>query len=233
MRRGLLIPLVASLFVLSFIESWAALLDAARAAGIPYPEPWPWMVDGFIVATALLVVEARRAGHAAGVWWPRLGLLGATALSTSIQATWAPQGEWAWALHAWSPLAVLFSFECLVWLVFAPGQARAQRASGPAVPARLHTWLRSWELPDPPAPPAPVVPLQPVARPARRAAGPISGRDRARVAAWLGEDPPRSARWIAGQLGLSNHARSAHLAPLIEELQASRVGGPAGNGERP
>jgi hypothetical protein len=151
MRRGLLIPLVASLFTLSFIESWAALLDAARAAGIPYPQPWPWMVDGFIVATALLVVEARRAGHSAGVWWPRLGLFGATALSTGIQATWAPQADWAWTLHAWSPLAVLFSFECLVWLVFGTAAARPtpQVEAGPPAPARLHTWLASWKLPEP------------------------------------------------------------------------------------
>jgi hypothetical protein len=144
MRRGLLIPLVASLFTLSFIESWAALLDAARAAGIPYPQPWPWMVDGFIVATALLVVEARRAGHRAGVWWPRLGLFGATALSTGIQATWAPQADWAWALHAWSPLAVLFSFECLVWLVFGQRPAAALDLEGlEAQQAELDTMIEA------------------------------------------------------------------------------------------
>lgn len=114
MRRWLLTPLVASLFLVSFAESWAALVHAARTAGIPYPEPWPWMVDGFIVAMALMVVESDRDRRARFAWWPRVGLVAATGLSVWIQAAYAPQGgEW---LAAWSPLAVLFSFECLVWL---------------------------------------------------------------------------------------------------------------------
>jgi hypothetical protein len=248
MRRWLLTPLVASLFVLSFVESWAALLDAARAAGIPYPKPWPWMVDGFILATALMVVAARATGHGSGAWWPRLGLLGATALSTGIQATWAPQADWAWALHAWSPLAVLSSFECLVWLVFAAGPARPERASVQPVPTRLHAWLRSWNLPDPPVPAIPVgppagspghtptpgpvpIPYAPAPRARGRTPIGLTPGQRAKVAAWRAEVPPRSARWIASELGLSNHARSKHLAPLIEEL--ARAGSPVGNGSRP
>jgi hypothetical protein len=132
-RRWLLTPLVASLFIVSFVESWAALVHAARTAGIPYPEPWPWMVDGFIVAMALMVVEADRDHRGRVAWWPRAGLVAATALSVWIQVAYAPaEGRW---LAAWSPLAVLFSFECLVFL-----------------------WRPAWDEPVVPVRPEPVDP---------------------------------------------------------------------------
>jgi hypothetical protein len=136
LRYLVLVPLVGCLFAVSFWESWSALTDAAVDAQIPHPGPWPLAVDGFIVVSALLVVEARRTGHVKGAWWPRLGLLGATALSTAIQALYAPEADWAWTLHAWSPLAVLASFECLVWLVFSD-------------------FRPVWILPDQPPPPPP------------------------------------------------------------------------------
>jgi hypothetical protein len=134
MRRWLLTPLVASLFLVSFAESWAALVHAARIAGIPYPKPWPWVVDGFIVAMALTIVEADRDHRARFAWWPRLGLLAATSLSVWIQAAYAPEGgEW---LAAWSPLAVLFSFECLVWL-WRPSWESVSTPSAVPVPATV------------------------------------------------------------------------------------------------
>jgi hypothetical protein len=207
MRRWLLTPLVASLFVLSFVESWAALLAAARAAGIPYPKPWPWMVDGFIVATALLVVEARRAGHGAGVWWPRLGLLGATALSTGIQAAWAPRDDWAWALHAWSPLAVLFSFECLVWLAFTARPAWEPTPLGHPVPE-----------PAPEPEPAP----DPEPRPRARANGAaFSAAQLNQIRGWVTEERP--VRWMARELGLDDNTRTRKLAPLVRSLKGDLV----------
>jgi hypothetical protein len=257
MRRWLLIPPVASLFAVSFYESWWALNKAAVAAKIPDPRPWPWAVDGFILVMALMVVFAAIDGHSWGTWWPRLGLLGATVLSTGIQAAWAPQADWAWALHAWSPLAVLSSFECLVWLVFGTDAARPKPATQarPPAPARLRAWLGSWEQA---APEVPATRYGPPAgspghdRPGRGeispdhvgagTAGPatpgrairgLTDQQQARVAEWRAETPPRSARWIAGQLGLSNHGRSNHLAPYIAELEAARVGGPSGNGGGP
>ena len=115
----LLVLLFASLFVVALWESWWALTEAAVATKIPYPDPWPWMVDGFILAMALMVVHAKQLGLTKwALWGPRLGLVAATCLSTGIQAAWAPAENYAFLLHAWSPLAVLFSFECLIRLLY-------------------------------------------------------------------------------------------------------------------
>lgn len=114
----LLVLLVGSLFGVSFWESWAALTQAATQAAVPHPAPWPWAVDGFILVMALMVVQAKQVGASSwdwGLWAPRLGLVGATGLSTWIQYAYAPHDPW---LHAWSPLAVLFSFECLIRLSY-------------------------------------------------------------------------------------------------------------------
>lgn len=114
MRRKALVALVASLFAVALVESWEALTHAAHAAHVPYPRPWPHMVDGFILAMALMVVEAR--AERRNPWWARVGMVASTALSTVIQVAYAPpDGRW---LAAWSPVAVLFSFETLVSLLY-------------------------------------------------------------------------------------------------------------------
>jgi hypothetical protein len=128
----LLTLLVASLFALSFWESWAALAKAATRAEIPHPHPWPWAVDGFILVTAIMVAHAKlldrrnAKGHVRGLWAPRVLLVCATALSTAIQWGYAPRDPW---LHAWSPVAVLLSFECLIRLLYgaAVGAVGGQR----------------------------------------------------------------------------------------------------------
>jgi hypothetical protein len=129
----LLVTLFASLFVVALYESWWALHDAAVSTGIPDPRPWPWMVDGFILAMALMVVHAKQLGlRRLALWGPRAGLVAATCLSTGIQAAWAPATDYAFTLHAWSPLAVLFSFECLIRLLYgAPTSAAAAVRDGP------------------------------------------------------------------------------------------------------
>lgn len=228
MRRWLLAPIVLTLFGLAFAESWAALVRVARAAEIPFPKPWPWMVDGFIIAMALLIVEALRLGHVRGAWWPRIGLFAATGLSTTIQAFYAPQDQWYWALHAWSPLAVLASFECLVWLVFSSkDQVAVSQPKAPA-PARLRAWIASG-MSQPTAQdagtsgpsdvPAPV--------PARSQSTALSAAQRRKVGTWV--DQGRSKLWITQELGLSDRARKEIVGPLVDELVAAKV---SMNGDR-
>ncbi len=213
MRRWLLIPPVASLFAVSFYESWWALNKAATAAELPDPRPWPWSVDGFILVMALMVVFAAIDGHSWGTWWPRLGLLSATALSTGIQAAWAPEADWAWALHAWSPLAVLSSFECLVWLVFGQDQA------GSAPVDVLVPGSRERQ---------PVAPVRTSAADQRTRTRPggLTLAQRRRVEGWVAEGRTNKSQ-MARELGLSDRAKKERLAPLVDQLAAQQ------NGDRP
>jgi len=234
MRRWLLIPPVASLFAVSFYESWWALNKAATAAKLPDPRPWPWSVDGFILVMALMVVFAAIDGHSWGTWWPRLGLLSATALSTGIQAAWAPEADWAWALHAWSPLAVLSSFECLVWLVFGQGATRPKPAAEarPPVPARLRSWLGSWDQAAPPTQPEPAQVVRsdskrPNATTTARPSG-LTPAQRRRVEGWVGEGRTNKS-WMARELGLSDRSKKERLAPLVDQLAAQRNGDGGGS----
>lgn len=203
MRRYLLTPLVASLFLVAFIESWAALVHAARTAGIPYPDPWPWMVDGFIVAMALMVVEADRTQRSRLVLWPRVGLLAATGLSVWVQVAYAPQGgEW---LAAWSPLAVLFSFECLVWLTR---------------PDPIPTPLGKPDPEPAPADPAPDQD-QPERTTARSNGSHFTADQRQRIADLVGRKV--SAKAIQRELGMSDRAYRDHLLPLVRSLKGELV----------
>ena len=205
MRRWLLTPLVASLFVVSFIESWAALVHAAQAAAIPYDKPWPWMVDGFIVAMALSVIEADREHRGKVALWPRVGLVVATGLSTGIQAAWAPQQDWAWALHAWSPLAVLFSFECLVWL-----------------------WRPAWDEPPVPVGPQPKPDPEPDPDPDQpertkaRTNGSVFTADQGQLIARRVAEGA-AAKAIQRELGVSDRAYRDHLLPLVRSLKGDLV----------
>jgi hypothetical protein len=208
-RRIVLVALVSSLFAVSFVESYAALEHAAVQAQIAWPQAWPWQVDGFILATALMVIEARDHARRWGVWWPRLGLFASTGLSTVIQFVYAPDGA-GW-LHAWSPLAVLFSFECLVWLAF------TARPDWPLPP-----------FPDPePVPvdaPADPTPDQPkVARPSGRTYPPLTSQQAAKVERFHGQG--WSATRIATEVGVTRQRVSAHLR--------NREPVPSRNGDRP
>jgi hypothetical protein len=212
-RRRVLILLVSSLFVVSFVESYAALERAAVEAAIPWPQAWPWQVDGFILATALMVIEARDRAHRWGAWWPRLGLFASTGLSTVIQAVYAPDGA-AW-LHAWSPLAVLFSFECLVWLTFT-------------------AWRPNWPIPD--RPPAEQSEPEPADDPAEPDSDEQPTRPNNRTR-WSPADDPRvlaglaagrSPHAIKNELGLSDRRYRA-LLHYRDEQQATLV--PSRNGQ--
>jgi hypothetical protein len=123
--RKLLVTIVVSLFTASLALSLSALYQAGTAAKVSIPPAFPWIVDGFIVAMTLVIVEAKRDGRRLTVW-PRLGLYGVTAVSVTVQGVYAPPEAWDKLLHTLAPVAVLWSFESLVWLLFAPTLAAVE-----------------------------------------------------------------------------------------------------------
>lgn len=245
MRRALVVLLALGMGILSYdaLRAYALtgkpLVDGVIPEATFMPRPylamlWALVIDISVAAGILGVKDDRRDWRA---WLMLLLALGATlgfqvfALSPFVARAVPPVGL---------ALAILV-------LDLGPGRPKAERASGPPLPARAHAWLASWRLPEevpatrlgPPVgssgqPSLARVAELPTQRRARpRPGSPISGPDRAKVAAWRAENPPRSARWIAGQLGIAGGAGRQRLARLIEELAVAPVGGPGQNGERP
>jgi hypothetical protein len=140
-RERALIGLVASLAVIAFVESYQALYHAAQAGNRPIPPLWPYAVEGFTLAMTVAIWDARSRGRHAPWAWVLLVL--ATAVSTCLQVLDAlaldAAGHQAAAalaggldaagvrrLHtalgvltaAWTPLALLLSFERWMWLAY-------------------------------------------------------------------------------------------------------------------
>jgi hypothetical protein len=230
MRRVLVVLLGLGMAVLSFDALRAYALDGRPLTDGVIPQatilPRPWLamlwavVVDLAVAAGILGVKDDRGDWRA--WLMLLLALGATlgfqvfALSPFVARAVPPVGL---------ALAILV-------LDLGPGKPKAAVQQRTPVPARLRAWLGSWEQPAPtpvvPGPVGPVIRARPAGQP--RSSG-LTLAQRRRVEGWFGEG--RSARFMARELGLTNYARANHLAPLIEELQAARVGGPAENGERP
>jgi len=146
-----LIGLVASLAVIAFVESYQGLYHAARAGNRPMPGLWPCAVEGFTLAMTVAIWDARSRGRRAPWAWVLLVL--ATGVSTCLQvldalaldaaaqhaaAAGAAGGggldtAGAQRLHAllgvltaaWTPVALLLSFERWMWLAYGHRPASA------------------------------------------------------------------------------------------------------------
>ena len=241
--------LTGFLLVAAFLLSFGALRHRAQTAGIIHGDLGLPLVLAHVTISAhtlagvwALTLDGLTAVGVLGVRDPELrdwrawaALIGGLGLSLRFQVSGYDSWE-ARGMAAVPPLALAMA----VW-IFEVG--RAQPAPAADEPAAQPLPVPATRL-GPPAgspshdqmipPDAQIIssPAQDRPKAAARPSG-LTPAQQARVAAWRAEDPPRSARWIAGQLGLSNHARSKHLAPLIEQLQMTRVGGPADNGSGP
>jgi hypothetical protein len=143
-RQRVLIGLVATLAVIAFVESYQGLYHAAAAGGRPMPWLWPCAVEGFTLAMNVAIWDAR-SGHRRAPWAWFLLIL-ATAVSTALQVLDVLQGSVQASGHAgalgvltaaWTPVALLLSFERWMWLAYggnrqAASPAPAERTSGPA-----------------------------------------------------------------------------------------------------
>jgi hypothetical protein len=246
--RGVRTLLTGFLLVAAFLLSFGALRHRALTTGIIHGDLGLPLVLAHVTISAhtlagvwALTLDGLTAVGVLGVRDPELrdwrawaALIGGLGLSLRFQVSGYDSWE-ARGMAAVPPLALAMA----VW-IFEVGRARpapaAESAAQPLpVPAtRLGPPAGSSGHDQTIPPDAQIISSSDQGRPKMPARqGGLTDQQRARVAAWRAEDPPRSARWIAGQLGLSNHARSKHLAPLIEQLQVARVGGPADNGSGP
>jgi hypothetical protein len=72
------------------MESYGAMVEAARAGGWAIPELWPPGTEALALAMEVSVLEAKRLGHQAVLRLSWLLLVASVALSTLLQVAVAP-----------------------------------------------------------------------------------------------------------------------------------------------
>ena len=121
------------------MESYGAMVDAARAGGRAIPELWPLGTEALALAMEVSVLEAKRLHHRAVLRLSWLLLVASVALSTLLQVAVAPPTLVGYLTAGATPVWLLGSFAVLSLLYRADtsaGQApTAAEASAGQAPA--------------------------------------------------------------------------------------------------
>jgi hypothetical protein len=95
------------------MESYGAMVEAARAGGRAIPELWPLGTEALALAMEVSVLEAKRLGHRAVLWLSWLLLVASVALSTLLQVAVAPPSLIGSLTAGATPVWLLGSFAVL------------------------------------------------------------------------------------------------------------------------
>ena len=111
------------------LESYGAMVTAARAGGRAIPELWSLGTEALALAMEVSVLEAKRLGHRAVLRLSWLLLVASVALSTLLQVAVAPPTLVGYLTAGATPVWLLGSFAVLSLLY------RAEVSADPAPPA--------------------------------------------------------------------------------------------------
>jgi hypothetical protein len=111
------------------MESYGAMVQAARAGGRAIPELWPLGTEALALAMEVSVLEAKRLGHRAVLRLSWLLLVASVALSTLLQVAVAPPTLVGYLTAGATPVWLLGSFAVLSLLY------RAEVSADPATTA--------------------------------------------------------------------------------------------------
>jgi hypothetical protein len=95
------------------LESYGAMVDAARAGGRAIPELWPLGTEALALAMEVSVLEAKRLGHRAVLRLSWVLLVASVALSTLLQVAVAPPTLVGYLTAGATPVWLLGSFAVL------------------------------------------------------------------------------------------------------------------------
>jgi hypothetical protein len=112
------------------MESYGAMVTAARAGGRAIPELWPLGTEALALAMEVSVLEAKRLGHRAVLRLSWLLLVASVALSTLLQVAVAPATLVGYLTAGATPVWLLGSFAVLSLLY------RAEVSADPAPAAK-------------------------------------------------------------------------------------------------
>ena len=105
------------------MESYGAMVEAARAGGRAIPELWPLGTEALALAMEVSVLEAKRLGHRAVLRLSWLLLVASVALSTLLQVAVAPPTLVGYLTAGATPVWLLGSFAVLSLLYRTPAPA--------------------------------------------------------------------------------------------------------------
>ena len=117
------------------VESYGAMVEAARAGGRAIPELWPLGTEALALAMEVSVLEAKRLGHRAVLRLSWLLLVASVALSTLLQVAVAPPTLVGYLTAGATPVWLLGSFAVLSLLYHTPTPADPAAATEAQEPA--------------------------------------------------------------------------------------------------
>jgi hypothetical protein len=117
------------------MESYGAMVDAARAGGRAIPELWPLGTEALALAMEVSVLEAKRLHHRAVLRLSWLLLVASVALSTLLQVAVAPPTLVGYLTAGATPVWLLGSFAVLSLLYRTPTPATDPAADDTQAPA--------------------------------------------------------------------------------------------------
>jgi hypothetical protein len=118
--QRILAIIVGLITAVLLLESYGAMVDAARAGGRAIPELWPLGTEALALAMEVSVLEAKRLGHRAVLRLSWLLLVASVALSTLLQVAVAPPILVGYLTAGATPVWLLGSFAVLTLLYRTP-----------------------------------------------------------------------------------------------------------------
>jgi hypothetical protein len=116
------------------MESYGAMVTAARAGGRAIPELWPLGTEALALAMEVSILEAKRLGHRAVLRLSWLLLVASVALSTLLQVAVAPPTLVGYLTAGATPVWLLGSFAVLSLLYRAEASADQSPAAAEQTP---------------------------------------------------------------------------------------------------
>jgi hypothetical protein len=122
--------IVAVITVVLLLESYGAMVDAARLGGRAIPELWPLGTEALALAMEVSVLEAKRLRHRGVLRLSWVLLVASVALSTLLQVAVAPHSLVGYLTAGATPVWLLGSFAVLS-LLYRTGTTNSPLAAAP------------------------------------------------------------------------------------------------------
>jgi hypothetical protein len=144
--QRILAVIVGLITTVLLMESYGAMVHAARAGGRAIPELWPLGTEALALAMEVSVLEAKRLGHRAVLRLSWLLLVASVALSTLLQVAVAPATLVGYLTAGATPVWLLGSFAVLSLLYRAEVSADPAPTSAVVAPTSAHTFPTGAEV---------------------------------------------------------------------------------------